>query len=179
MKNTKKRHFVLFGLILLVMLSSIACSNQTTDTSNGKENQTNVITTEELKSKLNDDSWVVVDARINDAYNGWALDGVKRGGHIAGAVDFSANWLKVEAEDKEEVLEEALKTKGISKDKNVVVYDANAKDAQEVMNYLSNQGYENIYQYDVKEWAADEHLPMTKFENYHLVVPAFVPSEIL
>ena len=67
-----------------------------------------------MEKNLNDDSWVVVDTRINDAFNGWKLDGVKRGGHIEGAVDFSANWLKVDVEDKEKQLNDSPGIKGIS-----------------------------------------------------------------
>ena len=62
------------------------------------------IATKELQDKLSDDSWVVVDTRINDAFNGWKLDEVERGGHIKGAVDFSANWLTVDSKDKEKTL---------------------------------------------------------------------------
>lgn len=40
---------------------------------------------------------------INDAFNGWKLDEVERGGHIKGAVDFSANWLTVDSKDKEKL----------------------------------------------------------------------------
>ncbi|MDX5616456.1 thiosulfate sulfurtransferase, partial [Clostridioides difficile] len=42
------------------------------------------ISTEVLQEKVQDNAWVIVDTRLNDAYNGWKLDGVKRGGHIKG-----------------------------------------------------------------------------------------------
>ena len=63
------------------------------------------ISTEVLQEKVQDNAWVIVDTRLNDAYNGWKLDGVKRGGHIKGAVDFSANWLSVYSDRKDEVLD--------------------------------------------------------------------------
>lgn len=137
------------------------------------------ITTEELKENYKSEDWKVVDTRINDAYNGWTLEGVSRGGHIDGAVDFSANWLKVEKEKKEEILDEALKTKGIDVEKNIVLYDANGKDAKAVADYLSEKGYKNLYVYDVKEWAADESLPMAKYENYQAIVPASIVKEVI
>ncbi|MGL6104848.1 rhodanese-like domain-containing protein [Romboutsia sp.] len=137
------------------------------------------ITTKDLESKLKDDSWVIVDTRINDAYNGWKLEGVERGGHIEGATDFSANWLEVNIKDKEKTLEQALKTKGIDKDKNIVLYDANGEDAEAVAYYLKDQGYENLYTYDVKEWSKDEKLPMEQYENYKMIVPAVVVQDIL
>lgn len=137
------------------------------------------ITTDELKENYKSEDWKVVDTRINDAYNGWTLEGVSRGGHIEGAVDFSANWLKVEKENKEEILDEALKTKGIDAEKNVVLYDANGEDAKAVAEYLSGKGYKNLYVYDVKEWASDESLPMAKYENYKAIVPASIVKEVI
>lgn len=35
------------------------------------------ISTEVLQEKVQDNAWVIVDTRLNDAYNGWKLDGVK------------------------------------------------------------------------------------------------------
>lgn len=137
------------------------------------------IATKELQDKLSDDSWVVVDTRINDAFNGWKLDEVERGGHIKGAVDFSANWLTVDSKDKEKTLDKALETKGIEKDKNIVLYDANGKDAKEVANYLSEKGYKNLYTYNVADWAKDESLPMESYENYEMIVPATIVNDIL
>ncbi|MBS5026542.1 MAG: sulfurtransferase [Peptostreptococcaceae bacterium] len=153
--------------------------------SNEKENQkvadieVKTIATKELQDKLSDDSWVVVDTRINDAFNGWKLDEVERGGHIKGAVDFSANWLTVDSKDKEKTLDKALETKGIEKDKNIVLYDANGKDAKEVANYLSEKGYKNLYTYNVADWAKDESLPMESYENYEMIVPATIVNDIL
>ncbi|WP_227483566.1 rhodanese-like domain-containing protein [Clostridioides sp. ES-S-0001-03] len=137
------------------------------------------ISTEDLKEKVQDESWVIVDTRLNDAYNGWKLDGVKRGGHIRGAVDFSANWLYVDSDKKDKVLEQALKTKGIDLDKNIVLYDANGKDALLVATYLSKKGYKNLYKYDIKQWANNENLPMERYKNYQMIVPASIIKDIL
>lgn len=38
----------------------------------------------------------------NSAFIGWPLDGVARGGHIEGAVDFSGVWLTIEGADAKE-----------------------------------------------------------------------------
>lgn len=175
-------------LLLLISLSLSACSNKPVETENkqvveqqdkDEEKGIQSISTEDLKEKLNDNSWVIVDTRINDAYNGWKLEGVKRGGHIEGAVDFSANWLNTEVENKEAILSEAINTKGIDPAKNVVLYDANGKDALKVAEYLKDKGYKNLYTYDVKEWAEDESLPMEIYENYKLIVPASIVKDIL
>ncbi len=79
---------------------------------------------------------MIVDTRINDAYNGWALDNIKRGGHIPQALDFSSNWLDVDDKNKEEKLQKALEVKWIDKDKNIVLYDANNEDALKIAKYF-------------------------------------------
>ena len=176
-KKLSKKASLLSALVLTMALFA-GCSNE-------KENhkvadiEVKTIATKELQDKLSDDSWVVVDTRINDAFNGWKLDEVERGGHIKGAVDFSANWLTVDSKDKEKTLDKALETKGIEKDKNIVLYDANGKDAKEVANYLSEKGYKNLYTYNVADWAKDESLPMESYENYEMIVPATIVNDIL
>ena len=176
-KKLSKKASLLSALVLTMALFA-GCSNE-------KENQkvadieVKTIATKELQDKLSDDSWVVVDTRINDAFNGWKLDEVESGGHIKGAVDFSANWLTVDSKDKEKTLDKALETKGIEKDKNIVLYDANGKDAKEVANYLSEKGYKNLYTYNVADWAKDESLPMESYENYEMIVPATIVNDIL
>ena len=166
-----------------IMATSLLLTLTTTLSACSKEEVNNIeakaISTKELQSKLDDNSWVIVDTRINDAYNGWKLDGVKRGGHIDGSVDFSFNWLDVDNKDKEKILDEALQTKKIDKDKNIVLYDANGKDAQKVATYLSSKGYKNIYTYDVKEWANDDSLPMKQYDNYEMIVPAVIVKDVL
>ena len=174
MKSTFKKA-CLIATLVITMTAMSACTKQ----EEASTVEIKTISTEELKSKLGDNSWVIVDTRINDAYNGWALDGVERGGHIEGAVDFAANWLDVKADDKEKTLEKALEVKGIDKDKNIVVYDTNREDAKKVGQYLSNKGYENIYTYDVAQWAKDESLPMEQYQDYKLLVPADVVKEVI
>ena len=176
-KKLSKKASLLSALVLTMALFA-GCSNE-------KENQkvadieVKTIATKELQDKLSDDSWVVVDTLINDAFNGWKLDEVERGGHIKGAVDFSANWLTVDSKDKEKTLDKVLETKGIEKDKNIVLYDSNGKDAKEVANYLSEKGYKNLYTYNVADWAKDESLPMESYENYEMIVPATIVNDIL
>lgn len=179
MIKKKSKKTSLISALVLTMALFVGCSNE----QNGKEEvtgtETKTIATKELQEKLNDESWVVVDTRINDAFNGWKLDDVSRGGHIKGAVDFSANWLSVDAKDKDKTLEKALETKGIDKDKNIVLYDANGKDAKEVASYLSEKGYNNLYTYNVSDWANDETLPMESYEKYDMLVPATIVNDVL
>ncbi|MDF2536173.1 MAG: ynjE, partial [Bacillales bacterium] len=170
--------------ILLVIATFVGCSKD--DKKESKETSKNLdkvasITTKEVKENLTKKDWIIVDARQNDAFNGWKLDGVQRGGHIEGAVDFAANWLSVDmkADEKEKKLSDTLKTKGIDKDKQIVLYDANGKDAAAVAAYLKGKGYKNLSLYDVNEWAKDESLPMVQYKNYKEIVPAQVVKQLL
>ncbi|MEH7107350.1 rhodanese-like domain-containing protein [Bacillus sp. JJ1764] len=168
--------FVILLLSSFILLAACSNTKETSKPADAANKETKVeakaISAKEVKEKLSNEDWVIVDTRSNDAFNGWAIDGVKRGGHVKGAVDFSANWLKVEKKNKEKLLKGLLKNKGITSDKNVILYDANGKDASEVAKYLKNEGFQHLYSFDVKEWAADESFPMESFANYQMVVPA-------
>jgi len=135
------------------------------------------VNTEKIFSLQGNPNWKIVDCRLSDAFNGWKLDGVRQGGHIPGAADFSANWLKVDIKNREQVLQETLAAKGITREKNIVLYDANGRDAAEVARYLTTQGYGNLYYYDITTWPAEKQL--RKYENYHLIVPAVIVKRIL
>lgn len=137
-----------------------------------------IATTDEVKAALDSGDAVVVDARDNNAFIGWPLDGVERGGRIEGATDFSAVWLTIEGEDAEaqaaidEKLAAALEVKGITEASSVIVYDVGGEDAAAVADYLTEAGVEAIKLYDVTEWAANDSLPMESYPNYELLVPA-------
>lgn len=179
MLNRFKKKIVLVSILTLSLTLFSACSKEESKKEVDKDSSVKSISTEDLQKNIKDESWIVVDTRLNDAYNGWKLEGVKRGGHITGAVDFSANWLNVDSKTKDKTLDEALKTKGINSDKNIVLYDANGKDALSVADFLTKKGYKNLYTYNVKEWAEDESLPMEKYEDYKMIVPASVVKDIL
>lgn len=131
------------------------------------------LSTDEVQKALKNSGTVLVDTRISDAFNGWALDGAKRGGHIEGATDFSAYWLKNSADPKtaEKTLLETLKKKGITPEKEVILYDANGKDSLEIAEYLQKNGVKNISLYNINEWE-QENLPLKKFSGYEMLVPA-------
>ncbi|MCG6522792.1 hypothetical protein K6U39_20990, partial [Vibrio parahaemolyticus] len=44
---------------------------------------------------------------------------------------------------------------------------------------LSKKGYKYLYKYDIKQWADDENLPMERYKNYQMIVPAFIIKDIL
>ncbi|WFD10183.1 sulfurtransferase [Tepidibacter hydrothermalis] len=180
-----KKALIITLSLMMVIFGLAGCSNddKKQEANNDSKSEYNIADTQKVEDALKDESWVVVDTRLNDAFNGWKLDGISRGGRIKGAVDFSANWLNVEVDEKkvnkEEVLNEALETKGITKDKNIVLYDANGKDSKEVAEYLKEKGFNNLYLYDVNKWADDDKLPMEKYKNYQLIVPASITKDVI
>lgn len=138
-----------------------------------------ILTTERVQSLVADPEWILVDARLPDAYNGWPLDNVPRGGHIPGAIDFSARWLDVPHERREEILTRALTEKGLQPGKHIVVYDATGKERDRVAADLRARGLGPIYLYDIRAWAQDEKLPLERYPNYQLLVPPSVVKSLL
>lgn len=182
-------HVKLAAAVLSAALLMVAsgCSTESPEPSDAESSSGTyaTATTDDVKVALDSTDAIVVDARDNNAFIGWALDGVERGGHIEGAVDFSAVWLTIEGADDEAQaaidgqLAEALETKGIADASSAIVYDVGGEDAAAVADYLSEAGVEEIKLYDVTEWAADESLPMASYPNYELIVPASYVQEAL
>ncbi len=137
------------------------------------------LTATDVERITGDTDWVVVDTRLNDAFNGWQLDGVTRGGHLPGAVDFSANWLRVQDNEADKKLAEALKIKGIDKESAVLLYDANGQDARQVAQYLKEQDYNQLYYFNIHEWMKDGDRPLQKFPNYQRIIPATILKQLL
>ena len=56
--------------------------------------------TEDVAALVGKGDGVLVDARHPDIFNGWALDGLSRGGHIKGATDFAYTFLTCGYDEK-------------------------------------------------------------------------------
>ncbi len=139
------------------------------------------LTTKEVQKNMDSKNWILVDTRSSDSFNGWALEGDKRGGHIKGATDFSKNWLlpKFLTEKNITALNKRIEEKGISKDTNVILYDTNNKDHIAVEKYLKNLGIDNVHYYNANEWINNSSLPMTRFKNYELLVPPVWAQDVI
>ena len=83
----------------------------------------------------------IVDVRPLAAYNGWRRNGEARGGHIPGAVAFPAAWLRTVDEAE---IRRLLAEKGITADRDVVVYGDGADDAAEFVAALTALGIEGV-----------------------------------
>jgi 3-mercaptopyruvate sulfurtransferase SseA len=127
------------------------------------------ISTADLADKLGDSALVVVDLRPMAAYNGWRLKGEARGGHIQGAVACPLSWTKgMEPDD----LKKLLDSKGITPDKEVVLYGGTATDSLPMVEMLAKFGYPNVMAYaeGLEAWAADPALPMEHLARYEKLV---------
>ena len=171
----------LLSLVSCVILSAtlaVGCNSNKKDTTN-EQKDIKVVATEDVKKSLEDEKTIIVDARGNDVYSGWAVGGASRGGHIPGATDFSASWLESEADNKDEYLADAIENKNLKSYENVIVYDTNGDDASKVANYLYSNGIKNVSTYDANEWIKDESLELESYENYDMYVPADVVKDIV
>jgi 3-mercaptopyruvate sulfurtransferase SseA len=127
------------------------------------------ISTAELLDRLADPGVTVVDVRRMAAFNGWRLQGERRGGHIPGAVVFPRAWLA--SEDDVEI-ERQLAAKGISPGRSIVVYGDGRDDAAALAARLDAAGFAEVRTYDpgFPAWAADERLPVERLPNYQKLV---------
>lgn len=132
MRFSNRSHFAILALAIAALLSPVE-SLAARDDSPPRDSK---LTSNDVLKVMDDEDWILVDTRETDAYNGWPLDGIQRGGHIPHAVDFPARWLDTDREDKTERLAAALRTKGIERNQHVVLYSTNETDRHRVAAYL-------------------------------------------
>lgn len=124
---------------------------------------------------------------MNDIYIGWPDAEGNRGGHINGAIDFSAKWINglydqeasLEGKSLEELLAETLETKRIQADKDIIVYDTNGEDAQVVADYFASQGMDQVRLYDASKWIQDDSRELISYDNYEIVASAQTVNELI
>jgi thiosulfate/3-mercaptopyruvate sulfurtransferase len=125
------------------------------------------ISTTALEKIVSSASPCIFDVRPVDAYNGWALEGEPRGGHIRGAKSLPVTWTD-EAE-----WDEIVRAKGALPNREIVIYGYNIDDAVEVAERFAVSGYAEvrIYPRFVAEWTAEASLPMERMAKYQTLVP--------
>lgn len=136
------------------------------------------LSVEELEVALSSDDWVVVDARSSDEFNGWALGEIKQGGHIAGAVDFSAAWLRVEVPDREERLKQILQAKKILQNKNIAIYGIEETDRMRVAKYLHRLNFKRLYAFDLNDWI-ESNRELKRYPQYQRLLPPVIVKKLL
>ncbi len=133
----------------------------------------NQLTTQEVKSFIDNNNGLLIDVRPVDAYNGWKLCNEARGGHIKGAKSLPIKWANYI--DWIEIVRE----KEIMPEDDLVIYGYDQNDAMKVANMFKDVGYINVQVYYsfVDEWAINPDLPMDRLERFqHLVSAEWLKS---
>lgn len=128
----------------------------------------------ETAKAIEDRKALLLDVRPPAAFNGWALRGEPRGGHVPGAVAATASWL--EADDQDEVLW-MLEDKGVVPERPVIVQGDGAEDAAAAADRLLALGFADVRIQDggFGAWAEDASRPLAQLPRYReLVHPAWL-----
>ena len=128
-----------------------------------------LVSTAELRRRLNDPELAIVDVRSLSAYNGWRDSGDPRGGHVPGAVAFPSSWLAlVDSGD----LDELLADKGLVPEREIVLYGGRDDDVGDLARTLSGRDYAHVrtYSHDWSTWASSRRLPVERLANHDKLV---------
>lgn len=124
--------------------------------------------TQEVHDQLIDPTTTLVDVRSLDAYNGWRLRGETRSGHIRGARTLPFKWSSY--------LDwiEIVRTKEIQPQNTVALYSDDEAQTEQVARLFQRSGFEDVRVYHdfLRDWAADDALPMECLARYRHLVPA-------
>jgi len=129
------------------------------------------VSTDTLVQSLADPEHTLLDVRPMAAYNGWALNGESRGGHIPGAKSIPLEWTQYM--DWIEVVDD----KQIDADAPITVYGYNDDESADMAGKLSRLGFEDIRLYEgfTHDWTPDPDRPLNRLSRYRqLVHPAWV-----
>lgn len=168
-------------ILCLVMAFTLVGCGQTTK-ENDKENTEPAVKVEtqeestmekslsvdDLVLKLQDENVKVLDTNASFVYNGWQSAEGQTGGHIPGAINFSASWLsKFESDD---AVKAELERITVSTNHEIIVYGSGNGDVAEKLMSL---GFESITVFEggLEAWntASKE---TAKLPNYEMLVHA-------
>ena len=141
-------------------------------------------TKEQVEAFMNDsdEKTVLVDARPQENYSGWALEGAKTGGHLKNAKLFSSRWLDCyysgndygSTAPRTTYLARAMESQGITKEAEIIVYDYSGEHAINVAGYFQENGLENVKVFKANEMI-DAGTAVESYANYD----RFLPTEIV
>ena len=116
--------------------------------------------------KDNYDSYIVVDTRNQDEYEGATNYGEARGGHLPKAIHFTfSNVLNEDGTFKDtESLEETFSAAGLEKEDKIVTYCTAGIRSAHLQVALEMAGYENAVNYDASfyEWSGNDEVSVEK-----------------
>ena len=84
-----KKSIILITLLLCLSLALTGCAAAAGSPAETASGSYAAATTDDVKAALKDGSAVVIDARSQSAYSGWAAGENSLAGHIAGAIDYA------------------------------------------------------------------------------------------
>lgn len=125
------------------------------------------ITSERLVCLTDNDKIHIIDIRQADAYNGWRLQGERRGGHIKNARNIPFKWFKYY--DWIEI----VNNKNLKPENLIVIYGYDAEEILKASDQFRRAGFDNIelYFHFKDEWAEDLKYPMENLPGYRNLVP--------
>ena len=131
---------------------------------------------DDVAATLDDPKHTLIDCRDDAAFNGWTVDGLARGGHIPGAIQFPYTWL-FNADGTRldgKTLKTRLAEKGIAPDRQTIVYSSMGLESGYLYVALKSLGYPSVSHYDgsLAAWASDSRRPMQKMKNFEKLVDA-------
>lgn len=133
------------------------------------------LSTSEFARHCEQSACQIIDIRPMAAYNGWALQGEARTGHVPGAKSLPFDWTQYM--DWVEVVEE----KKLDPSTPTVIYGYEAGKAREMAKKLEQLSFDTLGVYNrfVDEWASDESRPLGRLDRYRqLVYPSWVQTLI-
>lgn len=113
----------------------------------------------------------VIDTRQPDAYNGWPLNGERRGGHIRYARNIPLGWF--EYIDWPEIVQ----AKKLSVFNKTILYGYEDAGLEKASERFLNAGFKDVFIYRkfLNEWSEDDNYPMDHLAHFqHLVPPRWV-----
>ncbi|MBM3458896.1 MAG: thiosulfate sulfurtransferase [Armatimonadetes bacterium] len=126
-----------------------------------------------VQTRLRDPNWLVVDLRDPNSYNGWALAGEPRGGHLPGAINVALAWI----EKSQPRTRKRLKEQGVLGDRTLLLYGANAEQARRgadrlTRHYRVKRERIHLYEEGFSAWSADSSLPVHRLARWDRLAPA-------
>lgn len=132
--------------------------------------------TRQLGDLLEKGNILLIDNRTDEEFNGWALRGERRGGHIPDAVQLPVSWFwKTDRTVPDaEALQKLLAPRGITYDRPVVLYSDNGVRSGMAFLGLRLMGFNDVSVYEdfKNEWVTDSVKPMDKMARHEKLVNA-------
>lgn len=172
MKKNKKLLLLTVALLTGAMALTACSKNNVGEEKkeNKKVEKAQTISIEDLSKNLDNRDYQVVDLRQDDAYLGYKVGGISRGGHIKNAKQFTYTWLD-KLKEADTTLEKLLKDKEIDPNKNIVLYSNKNDESNDLANQMKELNYNNVFVFnDLAKWAEDKEKPMESAPNYNMIV---------